>query len=314
MSGLYLITGFLGAGKTTFLKQFVQMFKEQRMHIIVNEFGREGIDGELMREMGIALDEINNGSIFCSCRLDKFWEVLTHTLEQSPDVILVEASGLSDPTNVKKILNQKEKYPIFSQIEYMGCICLVDGRQFLKVYETASVVKKQLNVSNLVLLNKMDLVSREQADRVKQVLKEHRPDLPVFETDHGRFQKEWFEVLSAKIPEDEGTLFQTADITLRKYLIHIKEGTDLDRLSRFLNMLLQDTFRIKGFVRTGGKEYQVSAVGNLLEISEYRRTPEKTNLLVVLSGSGMPVKKALKTAVEWYPDLVTDIIDGTAAE
>ncbi len=314
MSRLYLITGFLGAGKTTFLKQFVQMFKEQRMHIIVNEFGREGIDGELMREMGIALDEINNGSIFCSCRLDKFWEVLTHTLEQSPDVILVEASGLSDPTNVKKILNQKEKYPIFSQIEYMGCICLVDGRQFLKVYETASVVKKQLNVSNLVLLNKMDLVSREEADRVKQVLKEHRPDLPVFETDHGRFQKEWFEVLSAKIPEDEGTLFQTADITLRKYLLHIKEGTDLDRLSRFLNMLLQDTFRIKGFVRTGGKEYQVSAVGNLLEISEYRRTPEKTNLLVVLSGSGMPVKKALKTAVEWYPDLVTDIIDGTAAE
>ena len=314
MSGLYLITGFLGAGKTTFLKQFVQMFKEQRMHIIVNEFGREGIDGELMREMGIALDEINNGSIFCSCRLDKFWEVLTHTLEQSPDVILVEASGLSDPTNVKKILNQKEKYPIFSQIEYMGCICLVDGRQFLKVYETASVVKKQLNVSNLVLLNKMDLVSREQADQVKQVLKRHRPDLPVFETDHGRFQKEWFEVLSAKIPEDEGTLFQTADITLRKYLLHIKEGTDLDRLSRFLNMLLQDTFRIKGFVRTGGKEYQVSAVGNLLEISEYRRTPEKTNLLVVLSGSGMPVKKALKTAVEWYPDLVTDIIDGTAAE
>ena len=314
MSRLYLITGFLGAGKTTFLKQFVQMFKEQRMHIIVNEFGREGIDGELMREMGIALDEINNGSIFCSCRLDKFWEVLTHTLEQSPDVILVEASGLSDPTNVKKILNQKEKYPIFSQIEYMGCICLVDGRQFLKVYETASVVKKQLNVSNLVLLNKMDLVSREQADQVKQVLKRHRPDLPVFETDHGRFQKEWFEVLSAKIPEDEGTLFQTADITLRKYLLHIKEGTDLDRLSRFLNMLLQDTFRIKGFVRTGGKEYQVSAVGNLLEISEYRRTPEKTNLLVVLSGSGMPVKKALKTAVEWYPDLVTDIIDGTAAE
>ena len=314
MSRLYLITGFLGAGKTTFLKQFVQMFKEQRMHIIVNEFGREGIDGELMREMGIALDEINNGSIFCSCRLDKFWEVLTHTLEQSPDVILVEASGLSDPTNVKKILNQKEKYPIFSQIEYMGCICLVDGRQFLKVYETASVVKKQLNVSNLVLLNKMDLVSREEADRVKQVLKEHRPDLPVFETDHGRFQKEWFEVLSAKIPEDEGTLFQTADITLRTYLLHIKEGTDLDRLSRFLNMLLQDTFRIKGFVRTGGKEYQVSAVGNLLEISEYRRTPEKTNLLVVLSGSGMPVKKALKTAVEWYPDLVTDIIDGTAAE
>ena len=102
MSRLYLITGFLGAGKTTFLKRFVQLFRESRMHIIVNEFGKEGIEGELMRDRGIALDEINNGSIFCSCRLDKFEEVLQNTLAQSPDVIIVEASGLSDPTNVKK--------------------------------------------------------------------------------------------------------------------------------------------------------------------------------------------------------------------
>ena len=79
MSRLYLITGFLGAGKTTFLKQFMKQFSSERMHIIVNEFGKEGIDGELLSELGIALDEINNGSIFCSCRLDKFKNVLQHT-------------------------------------------------------------------------------------------------------------------------------------------------------------------------------------------------------------------------------------------
>ena len=79
MSSLYLITGFLGAGKTTFLKQFMKQFSSERMHIIVNEFGKEGIDGELLSELGIALDEINNGSIFCSCRLDKFKNVLQHT-------------------------------------------------------------------------------------------------------------------------------------------------------------------------------------------------------------------------------------------
>ena len=109
MSRLYLITGFLGAGKTTFLKQFMKQFSSERMHIIVNEFGKEGIDGELLSELGIALDEINNGSIFCSCRLDKFENVLQQVLQEKPDVIIVEASGLSDPTNVKKILNQREK-------------------------------------------------------------------------------------------------------------------------------------------------------------------------------------------------------------
>ena len=50
MSRLYLITGFLGAGKTTFLKQFMKQFSSERMHIIVNEFGKEGIDGELLSE------------------------------------------------------------------------------------------------------------------------------------------------------------------------------------------------------------------------------------------------------------------------
>ena len=157
MSRLYLITGFLGAGKTTFLKQFMKQFSSERMHIIVNEFGKEGIDGELLSELGIALDEINNGSIFCSCRLDKFENVLQQVLQEKPDVIIVEASGLSDPTNVKKILNQREKFP---GLEYMGCVCLLDARQFPKVYETAVVVKKQIQVSDLLLLNKKDLVKR----------------------------------------------------------------------------------------------------------------------------------------------------------
>ena len=173
MSRLYLITGFLGAGKTTFLKQFMKQFSSERMHIIVNEFGKEGIDGELLSELGIALDEINNGSIFCSCRLDKFENVLQQVLQEKPDVIIVEASGLSDPTNVKKILNQREKFP---GLEYMGCVCLLDARQFPKVYETAVVVKKQIQVSDLLLLNN---VKTEEIEQIQKILKAHRPDLPL---------------------------------------------------------------------------------------------------------------------------------------
>lgn len=121
MSRLYLITGFLGAGKTTFLKQFMKQFSSERMHIIVNEFGKEGIDGELLSELGIALDEINNGSIFCSCRLDKFENVLQQVLQEKPDVIIVEASGLSDPTNVKKILKHRENFQDWNIWDASAC-------------------------------------------------------------------------------------------------------------------------------------------------------------------------------------------------
>ncbi len=273
------------------------------MHIIVNEFGREGIDGDLVRELGIALDEINNGSIFCSCRLDKFEEVLEKALDQAPDVILVEASGLSDPTNVKKILRQREK---FTEIEYMGCICLVDARQFLKVYETASVVKKQLKVSDLLLLNKVDLVPEEQIEEVCKVLHQLRPDLTVHETAYGQIQDDWLENMNSQETDCGEELFQTADVTLRKYLLQIREEVKLEELRGFLKMIMDETFRIKGFVCTEGKQYLVNTVGNMLEISEYEKEPHTTNMLVALSGSGMSVKRAVKTAMEWYPEVVAE--------
>ena len=100
MTKLLLVTGFLGAGKTTFLKRLINHFSNMRLHVIVNEFGAAGVDGHLLREMQVAVDEISNGSIFCSCRWDKFEETLASALKTEPDLILVEASGLSDRKSV----------------------------------------------------------------------------------------------------------------------------------------------------------------------------------------------------------------------
>lgn len=302
MSKLYLITGFLGAGKTTFLKQFIKQFQKDRLHIIINEFGKEGIDGELMRELGIALDEINNGSIFCSCRLDKFEEVLQKVLPEKPDVIIVEASGLSDPTNVKKILSQQEK---FQGLEYMGCICLLDAVRFLKVYETAVVVKKQIHVSDMLLLNKVDLAEKEAIEQTKQILHTHRPDLPLYETSYGVIKKEWIENLQKPSDKTEESLFQSADVTLRKYLLKIQPDVQMETLCHFLKMILEDTFRIKGFVYLEGVWYLVNAVGNMLYVEPCsEKKEEQKNSLVVLSGYGLPTKKAIKRAMQWYPQVI----------
>lgn len=306
MSRLYLITGFLGAGKTTFLKNMLKTFPNKKIHVIVNEFGKEGVDGELLRETGAALDEINNGSIFCSCRLDKFEEVLSMTLSEKPEIIIVEASGLSDPTNVKKILNRKEKFP---DVEYMGSICLVDACRFLKVYETATVVKKQLNVSDMILLNKTDLVSKEQISEVCAKICAHRPDIVVHETVYGKLEKQWLKALSGPAETTEETdIMQSADITLRKLLLSINENTDLQTLENFLKMIMDDTFRIKGFVYVQKEWYLINCVGNLFEAEKCSEKSEKQkNLLVVLSGYGLPVKKALRKAMEWYPEVVKSV-------
>ena len=126
---LYLITGFLGAGKTTFLREFARQFPGKRLWLIINEFGKAGVDGALLQQLDAVLSEITNGSIFCACRLDKFEEELARAAAQKPDVILVEASGLADPTSVQTVLGQ----PAFSAIHYRGSVCLVDTPRLEKV-------------------------------------------------------------------------------------------------------------------------------------------------------------------------------------
>ena len=91
---LYLITGFLGAGKTTFLKNFARQFAGRRLRLIINEFGRAGVDGTLLRELDAALDEISNGSIFCACRLDQFEAALEQAEALGMNAAFTACAGL----------------------------------------------------------------------------------------------------------------------------------------------------------------------------------------------------------------------------
>lgn len=300
MSKLYLITGFLGAGKTTFLKKFVLHFRDHRMHIIVNEFGKEGIDGQLLESIGTTLDEINNGSIFCSCRLDMFENVLEKALMSAPDIIIVEASGLSNPTNIKKILAQPGR---FDNIQYMGSICLIDAKQFPKVYDTATVVKKQLSVSDIVLINKTDLVDGDSIQRIEQTVRSHRPNIPIYQTTFGNIDASWIDNLKAPELLSEEQIQQNKDITLRSYLITIKDSFTLYNLQKFIEMFLEYTYRVKGFVRLNDGIYYIDCVGNMFHAEPYTgKDPRGINQLVVLSGNGLPARKAIREALKWYPD------------
>lgn len=301
MSKLYLVTGFLGAGKTTFLKNFIRLFEGQRMHIIVNEYGKEGIDGQLLRELGTVLDEINNGSIFCSCRLDKFEEVLQKALGMNPDVIIIEASGLSNPTNVRKIMAQEDKFP---GLEYMGSICLLDAKRFHKVYKTAAVVKKQIGISEIILINKTDLATQEELDNIHRTVREHRPDIPVYETSFGVIQDEWLDEMKMPLLAAEKPEMQTKDITLRSYILKINESFSAYELEKFVEMFLEDTYRVKGFVSLENKTWYLDCVGNLFSMKPYDKEVNGLNEIVVLAGNGLPAAKSIKEAIKWYPGKV----------
>lgn len=303
MSKLYLITGFLGAGKTTFLKTFIRLFAGQKIQLIVNEFGKEGVDGALLSDLGAYLQEISGGSVFCSCRLDQFEKVLRESAEIDADVILVEASGLSDPTGVRRLFSQTDR---FAHIEYMGGVCLIDAVRFPKLYATARTCVKQLASSDVAVVNKVDRASEEQLAQTLALVRGQRPDMPIIETSFGQVDGTLLDLLSQAQTLPDGDMPLTADLTLKQLNVYLSPDISAYDLQKFIEMFLEDTFRVKGFVQTTQGMCLVDCVGNVASVTPYEIAvpEEKCGWLTVLSGAGMPVRKAVKEACQWYEKYV----------
>lgn len=297
MIKIYLITGFLGAGKTTMLKNLIAEWKNKKLAVIINEFGKEGIDGKVVSETGVLTEEINNGSIFCSCKLDRFLEVLQSVVQKQPEIIVVEASGLADPTQVRKIL---EEVRFKEEIEFQGSICLVDSKYFNKVINTAKVSSKQVKVSDIALINKIDLISEYELKQIEDTLKQLNPYLKVYHTLYGKVELEWIESLKIQYSLKRRKEILTKDIGLQKFLVTIGDEITYREFIKFLEMFIEDTYRIKGLIELEGKNYLVDCVGIDIEISLYEGMVKKEKQLVVLAGEKMPLYKSLKKASEWY--------------
>lgn len=296
MTKLYLVTGFLGAGKSTFIRAFTQAFPEKRIALIINEFGKTGVDGALLRETALEMTEIDNGSIFCSCRAEQFQDAVLEILKRNQaELIFVEASGLADPTAVRGIFNQS----IYGNLEYAGAICIVDAVRFHKIYQTAKVSRMQLAISDLVLINKTDLATRQQIDEITTIVKAQKPGRPVHETVYGAFDRQWLQEMEQPETEVDSLEPHTKDLTLRKLTL-VVSGFDLASLTSFLKMFADDTYRVKGFVQLPEGCFLVDCVGPIVEVKPYKGETNGLNCLTVLFGNGLPAKRSIREAISWF--------------
>jgi len=296
---LLLVTGFLGAGKTTLLKRLVDLWKDRPLALVVNEFGREGVDGALLTGLGASLREVTGGSVFCVCRCEQFDAALHQIVHEGPERIVVEASGLSDPTNVRAVLRH---YPY---IDYKGCIALCDAPRVEKTLAAVRVSQKQLAVSDLILLNKADLVSPQEAERLRGLLQKRFPRARVEPAVMAAFDPEWL-----SFPEtqalDSDQVPEPRDLTLQKALVRLKEGMPKKELEKFVKLVYEDAWRVKGIVRLKEGAFLLDCVGPSLSLGEAEEG--KAGLDVVfLAGEGMPLRRSLLSAREWYPRYVEDI-------
>ncbi|ONI45549.1 hypothetical protein AN641_03915 [Candidatus Epulonipiscioides gigas] len=297
---LYLITGFLGAGKTTTIKEVLKIFEDKKVALIINEFGKTGVDGKILNDISTEVFEVAGGSIFCTCKINQFENVLGTIIKEKPEVIIVETSGLSDPTSAYKILSQDK----FSQVSYKGCICIVDALYLKKVIKTARVSKKQVRISDLIIINKIDLVNDNKIDEVKQLIYEINPFATIEQTSHGNISPHWILNL-------HNTLKDTAqpnikDINLITYELTIDENCTKQELIKMLESFIEDTYRVKGFLKLKNGKYLINCVGDSIIIEDYQGEI-LDNKLVILSCGSFPIGKSLQRTEEMYCQILLKI-------
>jgi G3E family GTPase len=275
----HIISGFLGSGKTTFLKRIIDSYSDKyKLGIIQNEFAPSNIDGVELKNSGkdFQLLEINKGSDFCVCLLGDFTRSLEKFIdEHQPDMLIIEASGLSDTTSVAEVVSSGS---LSEKIYLASNWCIVDALNFKKGGLMGQRLNHQIRMADRVLVNKTDLV--ENMNELKDEIRKINPFAEIRITAFCNTDFKPEDVSVSKFYPDLGKPLARPDVNS----MVIKSGKKLskDVLVQFLNEWAPKAYRIKGYVNLKeGQTVAVQCVFDKVEFSQVADNFHPTELVAL---------------------------------
>jgi G3E family GTPase len=283
-----VISGFLGAGKTTLVNHLLAHSPDARIGIVVNEFGEVGIDGELIVADDEAVIEIRNGCICCTVRTDLVLgvkELLARGAagEAPIDRLIIETSGMADPAPVLQTFLADAE--LLQQVELEAVVTVVDafhiGRQL-----TDEIVREQIVFADVVVLNKVALLTDEERGAVDQTLARLNPGAVIVGANHAEVAPEsLLGIQRFSLPNllaiEPGILEEEHDHEHDESITSCSVSTalplDPDRFNRWVNRLVIDQgerlMRMKGVLQLRGeaRQFYCHSVHMLLDSRPGRR-------------------------------------------
>jgi cobalamin synthesis protein, P47K len=281
----FIITGYLGSGKTKFIQNFIEHETAQNRFtgIIQNEIGKIGLDGALL-DAKYALVEIDEGCVCCSMA-GQIKLAISQLKPKKPDSIVLETTGVANPFNILSELNE-----IKDAVNLCAIVTVVDGANFLKERGRSKIMLEQTKAADVIVLNKIDLISPEQKERIRQALIQNNRCAEIFETVGAELNPNYLlyrqsdtsymasVLLEGKMGathEDEGIVSFKKDLP---------DGIDRQNFIKFMSDIPENFYRIKGLASFKGDEaqYVVQFVNGKFEITPFSDRKCCDNFLVFI--------------------------------
>ena len=182
MTKVDIISGFLGAGKTTFIKELIsKVYSGEKMVLIENEFGEIGVDSRFMQDAGIEVTEMNSGCICCTLVGD-FARALKQVVDTyHPDRIIIEPSGVGKLSDVAKAVSDMQED---AQIEVDSLITVVDGKK-AKMYmkNFGEFFDNQIEYANTIVLSRTQMMDEAKLKECIELLREKNEEAAIVTTE-----------------------------------------------------------------------------------------------------------------------------------
>ncbi|MEN8193966.1 MAG: GTP-binding protein [Bacteroidota bacterium] len=295
---IILVTGFLGSGKTTLINRLIEYYRDKKIGLIINDFGQISVDGMLVeniihnagKEESTNIFEITNGSIFCSCLSAELVTALKEFVNINPEVLIIETSGLSDPSTFNKILEENKLNEYY---EVISSICIVDPTKTPKLATKILAIERQIKSCNIIIVNKIDICEEHEYRSSYQLIEAINTKVKIIDTKYAEFDiskiEEKFEYEINPVTETCNTVSsRPGSIVLNP------QNATKEFLFNLYNEINSEIFRIKGFLKIDGQNYYIYDNNDTLHIVIFEKEIEQYGLSVLL-----PVNK-INTAKEIY--------------
>lgn len=306
-----IVCGFLGAGKTTLINNLLENPGGERLGVLVNDFGGINIDRKLIDfESGNQID-LRNGCVCCTIR-DDLAAALVQLVARSPELtrIVIECSGISSPLGVLKIF-EWDSVSAVSHPE--GVFALVDASTFQELdYESTELVIDQAAASDMVFLNKIDLVSEETCQQILATLLEAQRSMRIVLVEKAKvgaellFGQRWPSSRDRKQPE-RGMGVGAHENLFESEAYCWPSALELAKVEEFARALPDSILRAKGIfgIRVDGavqsRRCILQRVGKRTSITLDDRPWPEGGEIVLLARRGGLAQEALRRAFEMVP-------------